>query len=185
MGKHNVENNNNSPAFAGRLGFSPSPSGELGVSWHVGQYNKSRLEDLDVEDSRNAKLFTIDWEIAHGRYQLMGEYARASIDLPAGLSGSVFADAQDGIYVQGSAGFGQGLFAHLPESSFEFVTRYDRVDYDTDLEGDQVTQWSFGVNFKPVSSSTFKLNYFKKWGYDRNNVLGRGAGILFSLATYF
>ncbi len=89
MGKHNIEDNNNSPAFAGRLGFNPSPSGELGVSWHVGQYNKSRLEDLDMDDSRNAKLFAIDGEIAHGRYQLMGEYARASIDLPAGLSGSV------------------------------------------------------------------------------------------------
>jgi hypothetical protein len=56
---------------------------------------------------------------------------------------------------------------------------------DTDIEGDQVTQWSLGVNFKPVSEAAFKLNYFKKWAYDTNNVLGRGAGVLFSLATYF
>jgi hypothetical protein len=56
---------------------------------------------------------------------------------------------------------------------------------NTDIEGDQVTQWSLGVNLKPVSEVAFRLNYFKKWANDRNNVLGRGAGVLFSLATYF
>ena len=185
MGKQNIEDNNNSPAFTGRLGFSPIPSSEIGVSWHVGQYNQSRVEDLDVDDSRNVKLFALDWEVTHGRYQFLGEYARASIDLPAGLSNSVFADAQDGIYVQGSAKFGHGILKNLPGSSFEIIGRYDRVDFDTDLEGDQVTQYSLGINFKPVSVAAFKLNYFKKWVYNRNNVLGRGAGVLFSLATYF
>ena len=184
-GKRNVEDNNNSPAFTGRLGFSPYPAGELGVSWHVGQYNRSRLEDLDVDDSRSAKLFVLDWDLSYHRFRFLGEYAQATIDLPAGLTGSVFADDQNGFYAQGVAGFGRGFLAHLPKSWFELVVQLDRVDYDTDLEGDHVTQWAIGLNFKPVSEAAFKLNYFKKWSYDRNNVLGRGAGVLFSLATYF
>jgi hypothetical protein len=184
-GKHNIEDNNNSPALAGRLGFSPLPSAELGVSWHVGQYNKSRLEDLDVDDARSARIFALDWEATRGALTLTGEYARASVDLPTSLAGSVFAETQDGIYGELSARFGRGWLVHLPASVFEGVFRYDRVDFDTALEGDHVTQWSFGVNFKPVSDAAFKLNYFRKWTYDRNNVQGIGAGVLFSLATYF
>lgn len=184
-GSHNVEDNNNSPAFAGRIGISPVPTGEIGFSWHVGQYNKSRLEDLDVDDARNARIFALDWDVSHGRYYLAGEYARASIDLPTGLQGSVFAEAQDGVYAEAVASFGRGLLTHLPGSWFEGVVRYDRVDFDRDLEGDQVVQWALGVNFKPVADAAFKLNYFRKWATDRNNVEAIGAGVLFSLATYF
>jgi hypothetical protein len=184
-GRHNIEDNNNSPAFTGRIAYSPLPSAEVGVSWHVGQYNKSRLEDLDVDESRSAKIYALDWEGTQGRFHLVGEYARATVDLPSSLAGSIYADSQDGLYVQASAGFGSGWLTHLPESSFEGVVRYDRVDFDRSIEGDQVRQWGIGLNFKPVSDAAFKLNYFKKWARDRNNVLGRGAGVLFSLATYF
>jgi hypothetical protein len=184
-GRHNIEDNNNSPAFAGRVGISPLSEAEVGVSWHIGQYNQSQIEGLVIDDARSAKIYALDWDAVYDRFSLKGEYVRANVDLPAGLRGSVFAEARDGVYVQGSAGFGQGLLTHLPKSSFEFVVRYDRIDMDTDIEGDQVTEWALGLNFKPVSDAAFKLNYFKKWAYDRNNVLGRGAGILYQPSDLF
>lgn len=184
-GRHNFEDNNNSLAFAGRLAASPRIGTEVGVSWHVGQYNKSRLKDLDVDDSRSVKILALDASAARGPYGVKGEFARASIDLPSGLARSIFAGAQDGYYLQGSRCFLQGALSDLPQSYFEAVVRFDRVDFDTDLQGDDVRKWTLGLNFRPTSESVFKLDYFKNWSHDRFNVLARGAGVLFSVATYF
>ncbi len=72
-GRHNIEDNNNSPAFTGRIAYSPLPSAEVGVSWRVGHYNKSRLEDLDVDESRSAKIYAFDWEGTRGRFHVVGK----------------------------------------------------------------------------------------------------------------
>ncbi len=184
-GRQNFEDNNNSLAVAGRVAASPRPGAEIGVSWHVGQYNKSRLEDLDVDDSRDLRILALDGSAERGLYAIEGEYARASIDLPAGLAGSIFAEAQDGYYLQGSRSFLKGKMANLPQSYFEAVVRFDRVDFDRDLEGDDVRKWTVGLNFRPTAESVFKLDYFKSWSHDRFNVLARSAGVLFSVATYF
>ena len=63
--------------------------------------------------------------------------------------------------------------------------RYDRIDFDTDLEGDDQTRLTLGLNFRPTENSVFKLNYLYNPHDDRNNVQAFGAGILFSVATYF
>lgn len=184
-GKQNFEDNNNSPAFAGRIAAGPSASAELGVSWHVGQYNESLMEDLNVDEARDVRLFAIDGLHEIGNQTVEGEYSRASIDIPASLRGSIFAENQDGIYLQWSASFFHGRLGDLVDSYFEGVVRFDRVDFDTNLAGDDVRQWSFGLNFRPTHESVLKLNYFKNWSHDRNNVLARRAGVLFSVATYF
>ena len=151
----------------------------------MGQYNKSRLEDLDVHAARDVKILVLDAAAGRGPYGVEGEYALATIDLPASLAGSIFAGAQDGYYRQGSRSFLEGAVSDLPRSYFETVVRFDRVDFDRDLKGDDVRKWTLGVNFRPTSESVFKLDYFKSWSHDRFNVLARGAGILFSVATYF
>ena len=184
-GRGNIEDNNNRPAFAGRIGISPVPEAEVGISWHVGQYNQSKMEDLVVDDERQLRIFAADIEYRRAHCELVGEYARASIDLPPGLQGSIYAEKQQGFYLQGSAEFLRDRVSTVPGSFFEGVVRVDRVDLDTDLEGDDQTRLTLGLNFRPTEDSVFKLNYLYHWHDDRNDVRVLSAGILFSVATYF
>lgn len=184
-GKGNIEDNNNSPAFAGRIGFSPFPESDFGFSWHTGAYNVSSVEGLAVDQKRNLTIIALDGDWRHDTYEITGEYAHASIDLPQSLSGSIYANEQQGFYLQGSRNFLRGFIKTMPLSYFEVVFRYDRVDFDSKLRGDSHTRVTFGLNFLPTSDSVFKLNYLYNWMRDRNNVLVNSAGILFSVATYF
>ena len=167
------------------MGLSPISEAEVGLSWHLGQYNTTSLEGIEVDDARNLKIFAIDAEYRCGRYELVGEYALAQVDLPAGLRNSIYAARQGGFYIQGSMGLFQGVFPSLPEGFFEAVTRLDRVDLDADLEGDSQMRLTLGLNFRPTQESVFKLNYLYNWARNRFHVKGAGAGVLFSVATYF
>lgn len=184
-GRHNFEDNNNSPAFAGRIGFSPDPAADAGFSWHRGQYNTTFLEAISVDEARNITIWALDGEYRRGRYELLGEYAHATIEIPPDLMGSIYAEKQQGFYLQGSASLLRGILPSIPEAAFEGVVRYDRVDMDSDIGGDHKTRLTLGLNFRPTPESVFKFNYMRNWNTDRNKVQATGAGILISVATYF
>jgi hypothetical protein len=184
-GRGNIEDNNNSPAFAGRLGLSPLPEFEAGFSFHSGTYNVSEVDGMIIDKKRNLSIFAIDGEWRKGRYELLGEYAHASINLPQSLMGSIYARKQQGIYLQTSANFLKGKIITMPESFFEGVVRYDWVDFDTELKGDSHTRLTIGLNFRPTADSVFKLDYLYNWQKNRFNVTAKSVGCLFSVATYF
>lgn len=184
-GRHNVEDNNNSPALTGRLGISPIPKADFGISFHQGQYNTTFLEDISIDEARHVTIFALDADYAWKSLQFLGEYARASIDLPPGLIGSIYASRQQGFYIQGSASFFKDTLPTIPDGYFEGVVRCDWVDFDTDLIGDHQKRLTLGLNFRPSLNSVFKFNYLYNWSRDRNNVEEPGAGVLCSVATYF
>ena len=184
-GRNNIEDNNNSPAVTGRFGISPIPATDFGFSFHRGQYNKTFLEDIRIDDARHVTLWALDADYAWNRFQFLGEYARVSVDLPPGLIGSIYASKQQGVYLQGSASFFRSTLATIPDSYFEGVVRYDWVDLDTEITGDHHTRLTLGLNFRPSPDSVFKFNYLYNWSRDRNNVEGLGASVLCSMATYF
>ena len=184
-GRHNIEDNNNSPAITGRFGISPIPKADFGVSFHRGQYNTTVLEDISTDEARHVTLFALDADYALNRFQFLGEYARASIDLPPGLIGSIYASKQQGFYIQGGASFFKDVLLTIPDSYFEGVVRCDWVDFDSDITGDHQTRLTLGLNFRPSPDSVFKFNYLYNWSRDRNNVEELGAGVLCSVATYF
>ncbi len=185
VGRENIEDNNNRPAFAGRIGISPVPKAEVGLSWHTGQYNRSEVEGLVVDERRTLTILALDGEYRWRRYEVLGEYARAKIDLPSDILGTFFAEKQQGLYLQGSAAFLRDAMATMPGSFFEGVVRLDWVDMDTELKGDTQTRLTLGINFRPTVDSVLKFNYLYNWGRDRLNVEVLSAGLLFSMATYF
>jgi len=184
LGKSNFEDNNAHPSIVGRVAASPTPALEIGLSAHAGPYNVYRVEGLDVDERRDLTILAADVDWTWRRFGFLGEYAEASIDVPA-ASGGLFARNQRGFYLQGRARFLEDAFTTLPGSWFTAVTRYDLVDFDADRRGDSARRLTLGLNLRPTSETVFKLDYFHQWVRDRFDVETRGAGIILGAASYF
>ena len=184
LGRGNFEDNNGSPAVVGRVALSPSQSYEVGISAHHGAYNVSTQEGTRIDDSRSVTILVVDADASLLGVQVSGEAARASVDIPSGLSG-IYASRQHGAYVEGVTAFGRGWVSTMPSSSFAAKVRLDWVDFDADHRGSTVAQVSLGANFRPTQDTVLKLDYVRGRSRDEFNNPGAHAFILFSLATYF
>jgi hypothetical protein len=178
------EDNNPSPSFVGRIGASPFAELEVGVSLHTGPYNRYKIGKLFVEETRNLSIMAFDWEYNAGDFDLLGEYAHATVDIPPSLRG-LYAERQQGLYSQVNYRFGRAWIASLQQSYFTAAARYEFVDFDSDIGGDAHQRLSVGLNFRPTSDTVFKFDYHHDWEWSRVNVLERGAGVNLSIATYF
>lgn len=184
LGRDNVEDNNNSPAFVGRVAVSPALGYELGLSAHYGAYNVYLMDGTQVDQRRNVTIGVIDAEARVLGIEIEGEAALARVDIPANLAG-LFASRQGGLYLQAVRPFGAGWVSVMPNSTFAVAARVDVVDFDTELDGDNTRQVSLGLNFRPTSDTVLKLNYVRGVSRDRFNNPSDFAKGLFSIATYF
>jgi hypothetical protein len=182
-GKGNFEDNNNSPAFVGRLGLSPLIGLEVGLSLHTGAYNTWKVDGVKIDERRNLNLWALDWEYVWKRLEIIGEYAAADLDTPQ--ASGIFADSQQGFYAQLNGHFGRGWLDVMPQSEFTGAVRYGVVDFDRDTDGDSLKRLTLGLNFRPQPETVFKLDYQRSFALDAFNNEEKSAALLFSLATYF
>ena len=184
LGRGNVEDQNSSPAFVGRLAWSPSVGMELGVSGHHGAWNVFRTDGTVVDERRNLSLGVVDGEVTIAGFRLSGEAALARADIPPGLAG-IYASRQAGWYVDLVRNFGAGWVPTAPGSVFALKARFDAIDLDSDAVGQHVRQASAGVNFRPTSESVIKFELVRGWRFDPFNNRSDFARVLGSFATYF
>lgn len=184
LGRGNFEDNNGSPALVARVALSPGVHHEVGLSGHRGAYNVFNLEGTQVDDRRNLSILVLDVETRLLGVQLSGEAATASIDIAPGLRG-IYAERQHGWYVEAMREFGRGWVSAMPTSAFALKARWDRVDFDTRLEGSSAAQVTVGVNFRPTQESVIKFDFVRGRGRDEFNNRADHAFVLASLATYF
>jgi hypothetical protein len=184
LGRGNFEDNNGSPAFVGRLAWSPSVDHEIGLSAHRGAYNVFNLEGTPIDDRRDLTIAALDVESRLFGTVIRGEGALAKIDIPPGLLG-IYASRQRGWYLEAVRDVGRGLVRTMPGSAFALKARWDYVKLDADIPGESAGQVTVGANFRPTTDSAIKLDYVRGRGRDRFNNLARHAFVLASLATYF
>ncbi len=184
LGRRNFTDNNNSPAFVGRVAYSPRRGIEAGVSAHHGAYNVYRRDGIDVDERRNLTIWVADLEVVAAGFRLVGEAATAKIDIPPGLQG-IYASRQRGLYLELLRPFGAGWVRTMPQSTFAAKLRIDMVDLDAALPGDSERQITLGLNFRPTSESVIKLDYARGRSRDRFNNPADVARFLLSVATYF
>jgi len=184
LGRGNLEDNNGSPAFVGRLAWSPGVNHELGISTHIGAYNRFNVEGVAVEPRRLLSISVVDAETRVLGTTVSGEIASTALDIPSGLEG-IYASRQVGWYVEGVREFGHRWLRALPDASFALKARWDWVDFDSQLVGDSEGRVTTGVTFRPTRDSAVKFDFARGRTRDRFNNLGESAFVLFSLATYF
>lgn len=183
-GRHNFEDANGSPALTGRVAWSPSSTGEFGLSAYHGAYNTYVVEGAQVERRRDVSVVAFDGEWAVAGVRLSGEAAQVRVELPPSLGG-LFASRQRGAYVEAVRDVRRGVQRGLPNSSIAIKLRLDGVDFDTDLNGDAIAQWSAGVNYRPTLDTVLKFEFVRGRAWDRFNNASEFAKLLASVATYF
>ena len=184
LGRRNFEDNNGSPAFVGRLAWSPKVGYELGVSAHHGAYNTFMLEGARLDRRRNLTISVVDAEATVLGVVLNAEAAQAALDVPEGLRG-IYASRQRGLYVEGVRDLARGFVPTMPQSALAVKARFDYVDFNSDMIGTSIAQLTVGLNFRPTQDSVLKLDFVRGRGRDEFNTLGEHAFVLVSLATYF
>ena len=177
------EDNNNRPAATGRLA-NLWRGLEAGFSFHTGYYNQYEVDGLQVDEARRLTLLAFDGEWGWQNLNVRGEIALADVEVPASLVG-IYAEKQNGAYVELAYQFARRLFRLLPQSYFTAVGRFDVVDFDADLKGDAQHRLTLGLNFRPIPDTVFKLDYRRDYVWDRVNTRVDGATITFGMATYF
>ncbi len=184
LGRGNLEDNNGSPAFVGRIAWSPGIAHEIGLSAHHGAYNVFTEDGVEVDERRNLTIAVIDAETEAFGVQLRGEAASVLVDVPTTLSG-IFAEKQRGLYAEAVREFGQRWIKTMPESFFALKARVDYVDFDVDRDGSDQRQISIGFNFRPTRDTAIKFDYVRGHSRDEFNNKSEHAFLLASLATYF
>lgn len=169
--------------LVGRVAFSPFLGLELGASGHTGAYG----EDLRDEPSRHASIWALDATFNRGPIDLLGEYARLHVDLDPAVQGPTVGDGRAGYYVQGNYHFGHGVLPPKATSSFTGVVRYDWVDYNRGVSGDEVRRLTLGLNWRPIPDAAFKSEFqFARTAPPGSTDFGNETRrLVMSLATYF
>ena len=187
--------NNNGKSVVGRLAFSPMLGIEIGGSGYYGNYSPINYRPLSI--------WAVDWTLQRGPFELIGEaawaYARDnSKDLfgnPAPdptFAGHLLPQRMGGFYVQANYHFMPEALkrwapSHFKDSStFTGVVRWDDVNTNRDVAGGpgDVQRLTFGLNFRPVEDTVFKIDYQFNFEDGKANRINNDA-LLLSVATYF
>lgn len=183
-GKGASEDANAHPSMVGRLALSPLPRLEVGFSGHRGPYNTWTLEGETIDARRDLTIAALDLEARGEDWAVVGEAARAWIDVPPGFA-DLLAEKQDGWYLEGRYRFASGMIPVLPESAFVAALRLERVDFDLERKGDDVRRAIAGLSFRPTADTAFKLDAVFTRTRDRFALPSSSTAVLAGVATYF
>jgi len=152
----NVDNNDN-PAYGGRIAFAPDRGSDIAVSYYSSKYDRRSRFDL--------RMLGFDARYERGDFHLYGEFARADIETPTG-------------YANGEA---WGYFAQISQrfnKIFVPTLRYGRAKYNDPYHGEGFdpiagtpgngiyfdgSRLSLGLTLYPTESIGLKFEYDINW----------------------
>ena len=189
-----VQNDNNrNPAILGRVAYSPFLGLEVGLSAHSG--------NIDEQDSNRMTIKAVDWTYQRGAFELVGEYAHASIERNGKLdNGTEISDTYNGdmwgYYVEPRYHFMPQLLKDAAptfftdNSTFTAVCRLGGLDINRPTPGSadiRKTRLTPGINFRFTEDTVFKAEYQFNWESDRSvdEAEVSNNSLVFSVATYF
>jgi len=189
-----VQNDNNrNSAILGRVAYSPFLGLEVGLSAHSG--------NIDEYDSNRMTIKAVDWTYQRGAFELVGEYAHASIERDGKLGdGTEISDSYNGDmwgdYVEPRYHFMPQILKDAAptfftdNSTFTAVCRLGGLDINRPTPGSadiRKTRLTPGINFRFTEDTVFKAEYQFNWESDRSldEAEVSNNSLVFSVATYF
>ncbi|HVR74929.1 MAG TPA: DUF4148 domain-containing protein [Planctomycetota bacterium] len=192
LGTRSFGDNNNAFAGVGRVSVSPMLGFEVGASAHHGAYDEGGDNDMTIA------ALDMSWRIPEitpcdipiGPIEILAEGAYAFIERDSFARARGVPDDMWGYYVQANYHFlperylpaGTKLTTSIfPESTFTLVGQWGQVD----LDGNRMQRATVGLNFRPVESTVFKLDYQFNRGTGLAPDSADDDAFLASLASYF
>jgi hypothetical protein len=193
--------NNTNFAVLGRVAYSPFLGLEVGASAHSGY--------IDDTDQNRMTIAALDWTYQRGGFELVGEYAYASIEREGTLDDSttqksdVMAGDRWGVFVEPRYHFMPQLLKDVAptfftdNSTFTAVMRMGYMDMNqpTNVANDgdlRYSRFTPGINFRYTEDTVFKVEYQFNGEHGRSLNAGDPRGteqnndsLVFSVATYF
>ncbi len=192
---------NNNKDFVTRLGFGLNRNLEIGLSTYYGKFGRSGSDTRNGKDS----IFGIgsDVNFKRGPFELVGDFAYfdfqdgALVDhdnsnTTAPVSAPKY---MRGFYIEPRYHFWPKFLSNtflgrgFKDPKLTLVGRYDEVDIGDDGDvgtgANEERRYTLGMNYRPIESWVFKLEY--QWNRTKNEVLERGNndGIMASMAIGF
>lgn len=193
---------NNNKAFVGRLGFGLNRNLELGLSAYFGKYGRTASATRNGRDDLVG--IGADVNFKRGPFELVGDFAYWDFEDGALVDHDNDNAAGDevsapkymrGFYIEPRYHFWPKFLNNtflgrgFEDPKLTLVSRYDWVDIgdDGDAGGgsNKESRFTLGLNYRPIESWVFKLEY--QWNRAGNEVLerGDGDGIMASMAIGF
>lgn len=185
------EDNNGTPMYNAKLSLARRKSGEIGLSYYGGIYNRFNLEGSIVEEKRNLSVFAFDYSTEIKKLKIMGEVAYVSLDVPEDLK-DIYGPNQYGTFIELSYPVLKKKMIGFNNAVLLVSLRGERIDYNlgTLPDGapirDEVTAISPGFSFRPTASTVIRANYRYHLIYDfLGNPPAHMAGFQVGVASYF
>lgn len=191
---------NNNKAFVGRMGLGINRNLELGLSSYIGKYGNT-IATANGDD----ELLGIgaDLNFKRGPFELVGDFAyfdfkdgafvdHDNSDSTAAVSAPEY---MRGFYIEPRFHFWPKFLSNtflgrgFKDPKLTLVSRYDWVNIGDDGDagnGDnEERRFTTGLNYRPIESWVFKLEY--QWNNKNNETLerGDGDGVMASMAIGF
>jgi hypothetical protein len=182
-GRNNYGDKNGMPAVAWRVALR-SRGRELGLAAQSGQYNRTEMGGVRVDDPRWAHVLVLDGRTAWAGFQLFSEAGYASIDVPPGLR-DLFAQHQWGASVEAVRTVFDPFFRGWRGSAVTAGIRADAVDFDRSVQGDSRMRLSASLNLHSRPLTVARFGWYYEIRRDRFNNSTPLAGLTFTAATYF
>ncbi|KHE93666.1 MAG: hypothetical protein K8F52_06030 [Candidatus Scalindua rubra] len=187
------DDNNRNPAIVGRVAYSPFLGLEVGLSAHTG--------NIDEHSSNRMTIKAVDWTYQRGAFELVGEYAHASIERDGNFdavtpNSDKYNGDMWGYYVEPRYHFMPQFLKDIAptfftdNSTFTGVVRLGGIDINRPTPGSadlRQTRLTPGINFRYTEDTVFKAEYQMNWESDRSldDAEVSNNSLIFSVATYF
>lgn len=188
------ESFNGKPLFTGKLALRNSKTGEIGISFMGGIYNKFKSEGLIIDEKRTCNVFALDYN-----YTVPGlntfittEWAWIFVEVPSTYT-QQFGDRQQGGFIDIVQPFIKRRVLDWNEATFNAACRIEYVDWNKgtfNSTGSNIFDetWSImpAISFRPTSRTIFRFNYRYRQTWDIfGNPPSNTGTYSFGLSTYF
>lgn len=187
------ESFNGSLLFTGKVALRNSKTGEMGLSYMSGAYNKFRDDGLVLDKKRNVRVYAVDFNTTlPTKTYINGEWAFVSVDIPENYT-EQFGRKQQGGFIDVVQPLVRKSWFGFENSVLNAALRLEYVDWNRGhfkSTGGRIADHVYSIvpalSWRPTAQTVFRLNYRYNWQTDLlGNPPSRLAGFQIGLSTYF